>query len=96
MRPDPLRAATATFLAFVVVGTLPLLAFVVDALPGVDATNPYALSTILAALALVAVGAVQGIVVHESPWRGAARTLGIGGSAAALAYGVGLALGNLV
>jgi VIT1/CCC1 family predicted Fe2+/Mn2+ transporter len=96
MRPEPLRAAIATFLAFVAVGILPLLAFVVDALPGVDITNPYAMSTILAALALVGVGAAQGIVVHESPWRGAARTLGIGGSAAALAYGVGYALGDIV
>jgi VIT1/CCC1 family predicted Fe2+/Mn2+ transporter len=96
VRPEPLRAATATFLAFVAVGVLPLLAFVVDAIPDVDVTNPYAWSTMLAALAFVAVGAVQGIVVDESWWRGAATTLGIGGAAAALAYVVGLALGNIV
>jgi VIT1/CCC1 family predicted Fe2+/Mn2+ transporter len=94
-RPDPVRAAASTLLAFVVVGLLPLLAFVVDAL-GVSVDSPFAWSTTLAALAFVGVGAAQGVVVDEPWWRGAARTLCIGGAAAALAYVVGLSLGHLV
>jgi VIT1/CCC1 family predicted Fe2+/Mn2+ transporter len=95
-RPRPVRAAAATFLAFVVVGLLPLLAFVIDAFPGVDIGKPFAWSTALTALGFVLVGAAQGVVVGEPCWRSAARTMCIGGSAAALAYAVGLALGHLV
>jgi VIT1/CCC1 family predicted Fe2+/Mn2+ transporter len=94
--PDPLRAAAATFLAFAAVGLLPLLAFVVDALPGIAVASPFAWSTALSALAFVGVGAAEGVVVDEPWWRGAVRTLCVGGSAAALAYAVGLALGHLV
>ena len=96
VRPDPLRAATATFLAFAAVGLLPLLAFVVDALPGVSVASPFAWSTALAAVAFVGVGAAEGVVVDEPRGRSAIRTLAVGGSAAALAYAVGLALGQLV
>ena len=49
----PLRAAAATFLAFAVVGLLPLLAFVVDALPGVSIASPFAWATALAAVAFI-------------------------------------------
>jgi VIT1/CCC1 family predicted Fe2+/Mn2+ transporter len=96
VRADPVRAAAATFLAFAVVGLLPLLAFVVDALPGTSVESPFAWATALAAVAFVVVGAVEGVVVDEPPARSAIRTLAIGGSAAALAYAVGLALGYLV
>ena len=96
VRPDPLRAAAATFLAFAAVGLLPLLAFVVDAFPGVSVASPFAWSTALAAVAFVGVGAAEGVVVDEPRGRSAIRTLAVGGSAAALAYAVGLALGQLV
>jgi VIT1/CCC1 family predicted Fe2+/Mn2+ transporter len=94
--PDPLRAAAATFLAFAVVGLLPLLAFVADALPGITVSSPFAWSTASAALAFAAVGAAEGVVVDE-PWgRSATRTLAVGGSAAALAFAVGLTLSGVV
>jgi VIT1/CCC1 family predicted Fe2+/Mn2+ transporter len=96
VRPDPLRAAAATFLAFAVVGLLPLLAFVVDALPDISVASPFAWATGLAAVAFLGVGAAEGVVVDEPPARSAMRTLAVGGSAAALAYAVGLALGHLV
>ena len=96
VRPDPLRAAAATFVAFAVVGVLPLLAFVVDALPGTTVASPFAWATALAGVAFVGVGAAEGVVVDEPPAKSAIRTLAVGGSAAALAYAVGLALGHLV
>lgn len=94
--PDPRLAGAATFTAFVTAGLLPLLAFLVDALPGVRVAMPFALSTALAAVAFVVVGAVQGVVVDESWWRSAATTAAVGGSAAALALAVGLGVGRIV
>jgi vacuolar iron transporter family protein len=96
VRPDPLRAAVATFLAFAAAGLLPLLAFVVDAFPGISVASPFVWSTALAGLAFLGVGAAEGVVVDEPRARSAVRTLVVGGSAAALAYAVGLALGHLV
>ena len=72
-----------------------MLAFVVDAFPGVEVASPFAWSTALAALAFIGVGAAEGVVVDE-PSASAARTLAVGGSAAALAYAVGVVLGQLV
>jgi vacuolar iron transporter family protein len=95
-RPDPRRAATATFFAFAVVGLLPLLAFVIDALPGVSVDSPFVWSTALTALAFLGVGAAEGVVVDEPRVWSALRTFAVGGSAAGLAYVAGLALGRLV
>jgi VIT1/CCC1 family predicted Fe2+/Mn2+ transporter len=95
VNPEPLRAAAATFVAFAAVGLLPLLAFVLDALPVVTVDRPFVWSTVLAALAFAGIGAAAGIVVDEPWWRGAGRTLGIGGAAAGLAFAVGLLLGEV-
>ena len=53
---NPLRAAAATFAAFVVVGALPLIVYVIDlATPG-SVTDPFAWSAGLTAIAFLAVG----------------------------------------
>jgi vacuolar iron transporter family protein len=87
-----LRAAAATFGAFVVVGTLPLAVYLADlALPG-DVANPFAWSAALTAVAFFTVGAVKGRVVAQRWWRAGLQTLAVGGAAAAVAYVVGVAL----
>jgi len=88
---DPVRAATATFLAFVCVGFLPLAAFVA---PG-DVTEPFAWSAALTAFAFLVVGALKARFVEQTWWRSGLWTLGVGGVAAALAYVVGAALGGI-
>lgn len=91
----PLAAALATFVAFVVVGFVPLAPFVVATATSFEAPSPYVLSTILTGAAFVAVGVARAKVVGTNPWRSAAVTFGIGGVAAAVAFGVGAALGGL-
>ena len=87
-----LRAAAATFVAFVVVGTLPIAVYLVDlAVPG-DIPSPFAWSTGLTALAFLAVGAAKARVVAQRWWRSGLETLAVGGAAAAVAYVVGVAL----
>ena len=91
-----LRAAAVTFAAFVTVGAVPLGAYVVDLLPNVSVASPFGWSVGLTALAFIVVGALKGVFVEEAWWRSGAETLVLGGVAAALAFGVGSALGSLV
>ena len=93
--PRPIRAAAATFIAFVTVGFLPVAVFVLDlALPG-DIAAPFAWSAALTALAFIGIGALKTRFVEQAAWRGAAETLAIGGAAAVLAYGTGALLNTV-
>ena len=89
---NALRAAVSTLVAFVVVGFLPLGAFVYDiALPG-DVASPFTWSVVLTGTAFLAVGALKARVVEHPAWRSALETLAVGGAAALLAYVLGAAL----
>jgi VIT1/CCC1 family predicted Fe2+/Mn2+ transporter len=92
---DPLRAGLATFVAFVVVGSIPLLAhlyawLVPDALP-----LAFRMSSILTAVAFFIVGALKSRFVDQPWWRSGAETLAVGGIAAAAAFGLGSLLGGI-
>ena len=83
------RAGIATFIAFVVVGTLPLLPFLINlAVPDFFA-RPFLVSTVLTGLAFLLVGALKSVVVGQRVVRGSVETILLGGLAAALAFVVG-------
>jgi VIT1/CCC1 family predicted Fe2+/Mn2+ transporter len=98
VEPDPLRAAGYTFVAFVAVGAVPLVSFVLALLvpdlvfPG----GPFLWSIALTAIAFAAVGAIKSRLVEGSGWRGALEVLLVGGSAAGIAYAIGMLLRGLV
>lgn len=94
--PDALRAAAATFVAFVSVGFVPLFAFVARTwLPDVfDAAFTW--SAVLTGITFFAIGALKGRFVDARWWRSGAETLAVGGVAAVLAYVVGAAIGSVV
>lgn len=94
-RPHPVRAALVTFAAFVLIGVLPLLAFVVDAF-GTASSRPFVVSSVLTGLAFFAVGAVKSRFVSDRWYRSGLETLLVGGTAALLAYGIGVLLGGVV
>jgi VIT1/CCC1 family predicted Fe2+/Mn2+ transporter len=92
--PSPWRAATVTFAAFLVVGSIPLLPFIAQHLT--DFSNPYLWSTGLTGVAFYAVGAVKSRFVQQSwHWSGL-ETLLLGGGAAGLAYLIGMLLRGVV
>jgi VIT1/CCC1 family predicted Fe2+/Mn2+ transporter len=92
---QPFRSGAATFVAFVAVGTVPLLAFLYDWLVGA-LTRPFMWSSLLTAMAFFSVGALKGRFVDLPAWRAGAETLAVGGIAALAAYGLGAALGGLL
>lgn len=84
----PLRAALATFVAFSICGFIPLVPFIL----GTSHFDiKFGVSGALAALTFVALGVGKGLVLGLSPWKAGLQTLGLGGGAAILAYGVGVA-----
>jgi VIT1/CCC1 family predicted Fe2+/Mn2+ transporter len=89
------RAATVTFAAFVLLGSLPLLAFLPGLFTPAANADPYFSSTVLTAIALFLVGAVKARFLARSWYRSGAETLLIGGTAASLAYLVGASLAAL-
>ena len=86
---SPWRAAVATYFAFVVVGLIPLLPYLIPVLPIGDT---FIASSILTGLAFTFVGVAKGVVLNRRIWRSAAETLLTGGAAAVVSYAVGYAL----
>ena len=81
--PHPMRAALATFGAFLVAGMVPLLPFLLS-LP-----HAFATATGLTLASFFAIGAYKSRWSLAPWWRSGLETLGIGGVAAAIAYIVG-------
>jgi VIT1/CCC1 family predicted Fe2+/Mn2+ transporter len=94
--PDPLVAAATTFGAFVLIGSLPLVMFVVDALSSRGVSNPFIWSSVLTGGAFFVVGALKSRFVDQRWWVSGLETLLLGGAAATIAFGIGMGLRGLL
>ena len=90
-RASPKIIGAVTFLAFVVVGSVPVLPYLVDVVAGskVPGTTLFYVSSALTAVTFLAIGFIKGKVGNQSPWREATVTLLLGAIAAGLAYFAG-------
>ena len=86
---SPLRAAAATFSAFLACGSAPLLPYLLGV------RSPFAWSVGLTAAVFFAIGSVQSRWSTYAWWLTGISTLGIGAVAASLAYFVGYVLRGL-
>lgn len=93
--PSPLRAAAMTFVAFAVVGSIPLLPFILHFIAPNSVEDPFLWSTLLTAGAFFGVGAAKSRFVEQSWLWSGLETLLVGGAAAVIAYFVGKLLGGL-
>jgi vacuolar iron transporter family protein len=87
----PAAAGLATFLAFLFVGVIPLLPFL---LPGLATSQRFLSSAVITGIAFTAIGVAKGLVVKHAVVRSGLETLLVGGIAASLAYFVGWWLRN--
>ncbi len=93
--PSPIKAGSVTFIAFLVVGAVPLLTFTLNMIsPGAIAA-PFAVAMTLTCIAFFIVGACKSRFIDQRWWLAGLETLGIGGAAAAIAYLIGMFLKSL-
>ena len=97
-KKSPLKNALATFLAFLVVGFIPLLSFVIAYLSRNESLirNQFLYSVILTGFALFIVGWFKGYITQKHKLKSALETLVIGSIAAGLAFGVGYGLSMII
>lgn len=81
--PNPIRAALATFAAFLAAGLVPLIPFLL----GTGA--PFAMSLAATLAVFFAIGTVKSHWSLAHWWQSGFETLAIGGAAAIIAYGAG-------
>ena len=90
-RKNAFVAALATFVAFIVVGFIPLMSFVFD-----FGSANYQTTIILTAVAFALIGYIKGYVTGKSKGWSALQTFGIGALAALIAFYVGYILAFIV
>lgn len=90
---SPTRAALATFAAFLIVGTLPLMPY---AFPGLARDTQFLVSLGLAAGVFIGIGMLKSVVYGLPAWRSGLRTLFMGTAAAGLAFATGYLAQGLV
>lgn len=91
-----IRAAMVTLVAFIVVGSVPLLSFLTNWIAPGTVANPFLWSSLLTGVAFFAVGATKSRFVVQHWALCGLETLAIGGIAASIAYGIGLLLEGVV
>jgi VIT1/CCC1 family predicted Fe2+/Mn2+ transporter len=88
----PFRHGLATFMAFVVAGTMPLLPYMLPTTP----FDRFASSIALTLLSLFTAGALRALIANIRWWRAGLEMLGLGAFVAAVAYGSGAIVAALV
>lgn len=81
--PSPYRSALVTFLAFIFVGTFPLIPYLISSL---EIKEQFIFSAILAGIMFFLIGMYKNIAHAKPSFSSGVRTLFTGGAAASLAY----------
>jgi len=88
----PLRHGFATFAAFLIAGTIPLVAYLLP----IESARRFAAATTLTLATLFVVGALRNFVTRRGWWRSGSEMLAVGAVAALVAYVVGAFLARVV
>jgi VIT1/CCC1 family predicted Fe2+/Mn2+ transporter len=91
-RPSAFKASLATFVAFLLIGAIPLFAYILNQVNPELVPHPFLPACILTGIAFFAVGALKSRFVDQHWALGGGETLGAGALAAAIAYGIGALL----
>lgn len=93
---EPIKTAAVTFIAFIVVGFVPLLSFVAAVFVSALEEYQFQLAILFTAIAFVIIGFERGRLGNTSIYRSILSTLLIGGLAALIAYFIGYWLQLLI
>lgn len=94
--PSPVINGITTYLSFLLVGLVPLLAYTLDAILSLESENLFVIACGLTIIAFVAIGWLKSRVAKTSVVRSIGETLILGVIAAVLAYVLGDVLEQLI
>jgi vacuolar iron transporter family protein len=94
--PSPIINGVTTYIAFIVVGLVPLLAYTIDLILGLQMTNLFLISIILTGLTFAGIGLLKSRVAQSHIPRAIAETLVLGAIAAGAAYVLGDLLERII
>ena len=89
---NPLKTAASTYFGFIVIGIIPLLAYVIAYFHPFFRQNTFMLAVAMTAIALIVIGVIKRYVTKKDLWKSVFETLFIGGAAAFIAYYIGFFL----
>jgi VIT1/CCC1 family predicted Fe2+/Mn2+ transporter len=92
---NPIYNAFATFAAFILAGSLPLLIYLIGLATPIASDTAFTISITLSAVALFGLGAAKVFVTRLNPLRSGLEMLFVGGFAAIVAYVIGALLKNI-
>ncbi|MBQ84615.1 MAG: hypothetical protein CMG31_07560 [Candidatus Marinimicrobia bacterium] len=90
------KRGLVTFMAFNLIGFIPLAAYVLAGFIDASASDLFVVSSISTAVALALIGALKGLVTEQSRIKGIIETVFLGGIAATIAFFVGDILEKLL
>jgi vacuolar iron transporter family protein len=93
---SPFAMGAVTFFSFLLVGLIPLLAYIYDYLTVAELNRKFLISSVLTGFAFVGIGLLKSFVTQTPRWKGILETLFLGASAAVLAYFVGNVLEQFI
>jgi VIT1/CCC1 family predicted Fe2+/Mn2+ transporter len=93
---EPLKTALATFLSFITIGSIPVVSYIVAEYIPLFTNHAFLFAMICTGITFIGIGSVRGKISGAHPLRTSVETLVVGAIAAAVAYGVGAFLGNIL
>lgn len=92
----PLKTALATFISFVIVGSIPIIAYAIGMIFNIWQGKEFLVSIIFTTCAFVLIGRIRGKITNTNRLHSVVETLIIGGVAAIVAYSVGFFLKGII
>lgn len=92
---SPFKVGGTTYLSFLLLGLIPLMAYVLD-YSGVQIARPFVVSAVLTSVSFVIIGYLKSYVNETHKLRSIAETLILGGLAALVSYYVGDFIEHLI
>lgn len=93
---SPIINGFSTFLAFIVMGFIPLLSYTADYLFTLNLEHQFEIAIVLTAIAFITIGLMKSHVAKTSKVRGVLETVILGAIAAGFAYVLGSVLENAI
>ena len=93
---QPWSTALATYMGFILIGVIPLLAYVLSYFSTFFQENTFMIAVIMTLIALISVGFIKRYVTKKNLVKSVFETVFVGGAAAVMAYYIGFFLKLLV